>query len=82
MYPGGAAGMLTGSPQRECCGQEHAGRGCPHKRSGGCLERCEPAQEHFHASDLQERNDMIQNEFTLTIASKLQHPFEGIHWIP
>ena len=35
-YPGGAAGMLTGSPQRECCGQEHAGRECPHKRSGGC----------------------------------------------
>ena len=46
--------MLTGSPQRECCGQEHAGRGCPHKRSGGCLERCAPAQEHSHASDLQE----------------------------
>ena len=53
-YPGGAAGMLTGSPQRECCGQEHAGRECPHKRSGDCWERCEPAQEHFHASDLQE----------------------------
>ena len=53
-YPGGAAGMLTGSPQRECCGQEHAGRECPHKRSGGCWERCEPAQEHSHASDLQE----------------------------
>ena len=36
MYPGEVAGMLRGSPQRECCDQEHVGRGCPHKRSGGC----------------------------------------------
>ena len=35
-YPGRAGGMLTVSPQRECCGQEHGGRGCPHRRSGGC----------------------------------------------
>ena len=35
-YPGEAAGMLTESPQRECCGQEHGGKGCPHRKSGGC----------------------------------------------
>ena len=72
--------MLTGSPQRECCGQEHAGRGCPHKRSGGCWERCAPAQEHSHASDLQERNDMIQSEFNCkqTTTPTWRYPLDTI----
>ena len=58
-YPGGAGGMLIVSLQRECCGQEHGGRGCPHRRSGDCWERSVPAQEHSHASDLQKRNQTM-----------------------
>ena len=65
-YPGEAGGMLTGFPQRECCGQEHGGRGYPHRRSGGCWERSVPAQEHSHASDLSQRktNGMIQSNLS------------------
>ena len=71
-YPDEAAGMLTVSPQRECCGQEHGGRGCPHRRSGGCWERCAPAQEHSHASDLQEKMKEGQQKLSMRVSHQHQ----------